>query len=138
MRNEEHAIRTVTSAYATAWNLHTAENFPQIFFPTADFVTFQGTWIKGAPEIQKAHTFIFSGPFKNTAISYQEELITFLGTDVAISRAKWELSGHDATGNPFASRTGMFIFVLHRTTQGWLIVAGQNTDIETEQIYKNQ
>jgi uncharacterized protein (TIGR02246 family) len=135
MSPDAQAIRSIANHYAAAWNQHDAKSFPEYFAEDADFVTFQGTWIKGRTGIQTAHQFIFDGPFKNTTIRYLEDTLALRGSDAAVLRAKWELTGADANGAAFAARTGIFIFVFHRVAGQWRLVAGQNTDIDSQQIY---
>jgi uncharacterized protein (TIGR02246 family) len=135
MTQDAQALRAIAAAYAAAWNQHDASSFSDFFAEDADFVTFQGIWIKGRAAIQTAHQFIFDGPFKNTSIRYLEDTQALRGSDAAVLRAKWELTGADAAGAAFPARTGMFIFVFHRLDGQWRLVAGQNTDIDSQQIY---
>jgi hypothetical protein len=69
----------------------------------------------------------YYGILKNSMLKFDRITVRFLRKGVAISHVNWELLGDARTQNP---RRGIFIFVLTRQNDGWLIEAAQNTEIE--------
>lgn len=129
---DEQIIKDAAQLYADLWNAHDAHRFNELFTETADFCTFQGIYLQGLPEIQKAHQFIFDGPFHNTFLTHKKTFLSIKSDDLAVYRSEWKLVFKDDREE---DRSGMFIFVMQKIDNEWKLVAGQNTDIAKEQIY---
>lgn len=141
--DEAENVRSVVTGFATAWNRHDMDAFGKLFAPDADFVNVAGTLWKGRQTIQAQHAYThgtiaadspgfgeedhpYYGIFKNSTLNFQQIDIRFLRKEVAIAHVRWEALGDARTPNP---RRGVFLFVLTRQNDGWLIAAAQNTEI---------
>ncbi|MGB8030545.1 MAG: SgcJ/EcaC family oxidoreductase [Terracidiphilus sp.] len=138
--NDEEDVRQVVSSFAETWNRHDMEAFGKLFAPDADFVNVAGDWWKGRQAIQMHHAYShgtipadtkgeplpYYGIFKTSTIRFTQADVRFLGKDVAVAHASWELLGDARTPNP---RHGLITFVLTRQEGAWLIAAAQNTEI---------
>ncbi len=141
--NDADEVRKVVAAFATAWNRHDMDAFGKLFAPDADFVNVAGDRWVGRKEIQLEHAYSHGtippsampkenpahyGIFKHSMMNFVHITdVHFLRNDVAVAHAAWELRGDARTPDP---RRGVFIFVLARQNDGWLIAAAQNTEID--------
>jgi uncharacterized protein (TIGR02246 family) len=123
-------VEAVAQAFADCWNRHDMEALSQLFADDAEFVNVVGLWWKGREEIKRAHEVIHSTIFKNSHLVVTKVAVRFLRPDIAIARSAWELTGHTGPGGELLpKRTGLLLFVLVRTGDGWRITDAQNTDI---------
>jgi ketosteroid isomerase-like protein len=140
--NDEQNARNVVAGFVTAWNHHDMDALGKLFAPDADFVNVAGTRWVGRKVIQAQHAYShgvipqsdlpkenprYYGIFRHSTMTFGHIGVRLLGKDVALAHVDWELRGDTRTQNP---RRGVFIFVLTRQNEGWLIAAAQNTEIE--------
>ena len=138
--NDKEAVRQVVSGFVHAWNHHDMEAFGKLFAPDADFVNVGGDWWKGRQAIQREHAYShgtipadtpgepprYFGIFKTSTMRFIQIDVRFVGKDMAVAHASWELLGDTRTPNP---RRGLFTFLLTRQDGAWWIAAAQNTEI---------
>ena len=140
--NDEEEVRKTVGGFAQSWNDHDMHGFGELFTTDADFVNVVGDWWKGRQEIQMQHAYShgtipadtkgfealrrYYGIFKSSTLRFSQVNTRFLGRDVAVSHATWELFGDTRTSNP---RHGLLTFVLTRQDGRWFIAAAQNTEI---------
>jgi uncharacterized protein (TIGR02246 family) len=100
-----------------------------LFADDADFVNVTGLWWHDRQAIEKAHHYGLTTFFRDSTLRAGRIKIRDLG-DVAVVQARMRLSGQIAPdGSTAEDRQTLFTFVLHRQTEGWLIVTAHNTDI---------
>jgi ketosteroid isomerase-like protein len=139
--NDAEEVRSVVAGFATAWNHHDMDAFGKLFATDADFVNVAGTRWVGRKEIQAQHAYShgaipqsalpkenprYYGIFKHSTMAFGHIGVRFLRKDVALARVDWELRGDARTQDV---RHGVFLFVLTRQNEGWLIATAQNTEI---------
>jgi Domain of unknown function (DUF4440) len=140
--NDEASIRNLVAGFTTAWNNHDMDAFGKLFAADAEFVNVTGILMKGRHEIQAHHAWSHAaipktthvpgtlpknyGIFKSSTMEFNDIDVRFLREDVALAHVKWQLFGDSRTSVP---RHGVFLFVVTRGKEGWLITAAQNTEI---------
>ena len=140
--NDAEDVRNVVSQFATAWNHHDMDAFGKLFAIDGDFVNVAGFLMRGQKDIQMHHAWSHGaiaentqvagtnpanyGVFKHSTMKFNRIDVRLLRKDVALAHVNWELVGDARTPTP---RHGMLLFVLTRQDGGWLIAAGQNTEI---------
>ena len=134
-------VRNVIAAFASTWNHHDMDAFGKLFAPDADFVNVAGVRWVGQREIQLRHAYAhgtipensvpgdnpaYYGIFKQSTLTFTHIDVRFLRKDVALAHADCELVGDARTQNV---RRCVLTFVLTHQSEGWLIAAAQNTEI---------
>jgi ketosteroid isomerase-like protein len=142
-QNDADDVRNVVAMFAATWNRHDLDAFGKLFSPDADFVNVSGVLWIGRQSIQAQHAYShgvipadspgfsevdrrYYGIFKNSTLKVDQIDVRFLRKEVAIAHVNWELLGDARTQNP---RRGVFMFVLTRQNDEWLVAAAQNTEI---------
>jgi uncharacterized protein (TIGR02246 family) len=138
--NDEQQVRQVVSGFAECWNRHDMQAFGRLFAPDADFVNVAGDWWKGRAAIEERHAYAhgtipvdtpgdlprYWGIFKDSTLRFTQIDVRFLRKDVAVAHVSMEMLGDARTPSP---RHTTATFILTREDSGWLIAAGQNTEI---------
>jgi len=125
-------IQAVFEAMAERWNRHDTRAYTSLWKEDCDFVNVLGMHRGSRAELKAELDYLHAGRFKNSQIRLERSKIRFLTPDLALAHLWWEMSGDP--GQPEyptngRNRHGVFTHVLERTTQGWRLVASQNTDV---------
>ena len=120
----------VLALWAQAWAVRDADALAALFADDAEFVNVVGLWWHDSAAIRTAHAYGFEVIFGDSDFEFTRHRVRSVGPDCAVVHAKWRLTGqYTPTGQDTSARYGIFTFVLERTTDRWLVVAAQNTDI---------
>ena len=127
---DEAVIRACVQQLVDAWNAGDGQALGVPFAEDADFMVWNGLFIKGRQAIAEGHQQLFNTIFKDTTNEMTVEAIRFLRDDVAVARvsACVYTAGGEKTGTPFRSGAKP-LFVLTKTAGRWQIDAFQNTPV---------
>lgn len=129
-RRQIEDAEDVVRGFVEHWNRHDMEAFAELFSEDAEFVNVVGAWWKGRAEIKEAHVLTHATLFRNSHLGVDEVTVRLLRPDVAVVRAKWNLTGQvSPSGEPLQPRSGILMTVLVVQDGHWKIVDAQNTDI---------
>ena len=119
---------TLVDTFVRAWNAHDMKVWGGLFAENGDFVSGVGGWLTGRAEIQANLERAHATYFKTTTLAASGTVVRLLGPDVAVLRFKTELTGRlDSEGKPAAPGRGLFLVVAVKQSDGWRIIAAQNT-----------
>lgn len=126
----ETLVKKVSVDFVQAWNEHRAERLGALFEADADFVNYVGMWWKSRGDVVQGHEHVFKGFLRQSLLKELSTTVRWLTSDIAVSRLHWELSGQlSPSGEPVPTRTGRLMLVIRMGSQGWRVVAAQNTDV---------
>jgi uncharacterized protein (TIGR02246 family) len=122
---DEAAIRAILRQMADAWNTGDGVAFAAPFAADADFIAFEGTHLKGRPEIAAFHVHAFDTVVKGTRLECRVQFVRFLSPELALmhSHAEVALPGE---ADPSPSRDSMELFVVAKTNGSWQAVGMMN------------
>jgi uncharacterized protein (TIGR02246 family) len=120
---DEHAVRTIVSDFATTWNAHDMQAFGQLFAENADFVVITGKLLKGRAEIQSYHSELTKQLYKDSHLVWNPVDVRFLGPEVALAHVSTEISFNEGRDK----RTSSALVVLTKEGPRWSIASVQNT-----------
>jgi uncharacterized protein (TIGR02246 family) len=126
---DEAAVHHVPQAFAAAWAKHDGHQLAMIMSDDVDFVNVGGDWLHGRTDFEVYHTRLLSGRFKESALTPLDTAVRFLRPDLAVLHWSWSLMGdrnEDLTLRK--PRLGIFTMIVEKRTEGWLVVAAQNTN----------
>lgn len=130
MNDPRQPVEQVVRAFGEAWNRHDMDAFAALFAEQAEFVNVVGLWWKGREEIKRAHIATHATLFKDSQLAIAEVAVRFVKPDVAIARARWQLTGHRApSGAALPVRKGVLVNLVVHADGRWRIVDSQNTDM---------
>jgi len=131
----EAAIRAALADQADAWNRHDARAWVAPFAADAEFINVLGMLLEGKAEIEKRHDEIFRGIFARSRVVVKTREVRLLGADAALAETDYELRDYDRlppgitpTDADGTLRTRLK-YVWARTSEGWRVVAAQNTAV---------
>ncbi|MHC5828558.1 MAG: SgcJ/EcaC family oxidoreductase, partial [Nostoc sp.] len=81
---DESAIRAFHRQMIDAWNRGSSEGFAAPFSETADFITFEGTHLKGRKEIAAFHQQLFDTVVKGTRLEGEVDFVRFVNSQLAL------------------------------------------------------
>ena len=81
---DESAIRAFLHKMIDAWNRGSGEGFAAPFSKTADFITFEGTHLKGRKEIAAFHQQAFDTVVKGTRLEGEVNFVRFVNSQLAL------------------------------------------------------
>lgn len=120
----------IVTRWREAWNAADAGKLATLFAEDAEFVNVVGLWWHDRESIRQAHDFGFRTIFPGSRMTMDEPRVRYLGENGAVVHSRWHLAGQvSPTGEPAGTREGIFVFVLERRAEGWIVVAAQNTDV---------
>ena len=117
--------------FVEAWNKHDPDALASLFGEDADFVNVTGLWWHDRASIRTAHAYGLATIFNESSLTVDDITVKQLSDDIAVVHARMTLSGQTPVGaieRP-GSRTSLFSFVVHRTSERWLCVAAHDTDV---------
>ena len=121
--SDEEAIRKVMADYDGTWNQHDVKAHAQLFTEDADFVDVVGAYLKGRSEIERQHTEMHTGQYKDSHMTTISVAVRFLRPDVAVVHRAAEL----VSGRGSVKRRMFVTGVMTKQDNRWLIAAAQNT-----------
>jgi uncharacterized protein (TIGR02246 family) len=124
----ESAIAALFEKLIAAWNSGNGEAYGQAFTGDADYVAFDGTRLKGRPEIVRVHQQLFDTHLRGSSLSGTIESIRFANPDVAVVHAIGDtrLAGHN---KPSPERHSIQTFIALRRDEDWRFIAFHNSRI---------
>jgi uncharacterized protein (TIGR02246 family) len=116
---DEDAIRAIPQQLIDAWNTGRGEAFAAPFTEEADFVAFEGTYLKGRHEIALFHQQIFDTVVKGSRLEDGEvKFVRFLSSQLAVMHcvSRMTLAGRT---DPSPGRDSMQLFVVAKRDGEW-------------------
>ncbi|MFC7394189.1 SgcJ/EcaC family oxidoreductase [Scopulibacillus cellulosilyticus] len=128
------ALKALFKNLAEAWNNADGEAYGQCFTNDADYVTFNGTHLKGRKEIAKVHQWLFNGPLNGSKMSYDgmhDFSPRYITPDVAIIHGKGEVSLPESQdpGDRLSINTNVVV----KEGGKWFITAFHNCRVQSFQ-----
>jgi len=125
---DEEAIRHLIAGMDEAFNAHKPDT--ALFTRDADFINVNGTWLRGASEIERGRRAAFETRLKNATTRSVEVRIRFIRPDVAIANVISETAGVTTSdGRELPAQRELNIRVLTKEHGQWLVTAFQNTPL---------
>lgn len=123
---DESAIRAFHRQMIDAWNRGSSEGFAAPFSETADFITFEGTHLKGRKEIAAFHQQLFDTVVKGTRLEGEVDFVRFVNSQLALMLVviRVILPGQTETS---PSRDSLPLYVVTKGDEGWQIEGLLNT-----------
>lgn len=123
---DESAIRDLPRQMVDAWNRGSSEGFAAPFSETADFITFEGTHLKGRKEIAAFHQQAFDTVVKGTRLEGKVNFVRLVHSQLALMLVEIGviLPGQTETS---PSRDSLPLYVLTKRGEGWQIEGLLNT-----------
>jgi len=84
---DRQAIMQLFAQMSEAWNKGDAESFAACFTDDADYVTFNGSHLKGRREIADVHARLWSGVLRGSLLLGSSQELRFAAPDVALVHA---------------------------------------------------
>jgi uncharacterized protein (TIGR02246 family) len=127
---DEGAVKQLALRWQEAWNRHDMDALASLVAEDIDFVAVGAAWMKGRKAFKEVQTRTHSMQFKESVWTPTAVEVKFLEPDTALVHVNWSLKGDkDADGTPRPSRRGIHTWVVTRQPGGWIIQAGQNTNV---------
>ncbi|WP_353471350.1 SgcJ/EcaC family oxidoreductase [Salipiger sp. H15] len=118
------------AAFARAWATREGAAIAALFAEDAEFVNVTGLWWTGREAIARPHDYALKSFFAATTLRPGRIAVRMLGTDHAVVRCRFHMTGQRAPdGTAAGPRQTILIFVLERRAEGWQAVAAQNTEV---------
>ena len=120
----------IPAAFAAAWAARDAQQLASLFAEDADFVNVVGLWWRNRTDIERAHHYGLTTFFKASELSARRVETKLISDTVAMVHVRWCLRGQSGrNGEALGDRSSVMLFVAEQRTEGWVVVAAQNTDI---------
>lgn len=128
------AIDRLIAAMVAAWNAHDARAYVATLTEDADFTNVFGILVQGRAAIERSHTAIFEGMFKDSTLSTTKTRIRLLSPEIASVDVHWEMIGaRDPQGKEWPKRYGLLSAIATTSAQGdgdgWLFAVFHNQDL---------
>ena len=128
---DEAAIRKLVQQVQDGWNAHDGKAFAAPFAPDADYVVVNGMRVQGREAIEKGHTELFTGIYKNSRNVATINRIRFLRPDVGVVHNECNLL-HHLSDSETRKGHAMNTMVMTKENGKWSIAAFHNTPIRAE------
>ena len=132
------AVHALLEAFEAAWNRHDAAAMAAFLTEDAEWVNVVGWWWRGKSRVQQGWDWIHRVLFKNTEWHADSVATRFPTSDTAIISITGTTGPYmlpDGTAVPI-KRDRISIFMV-KHVEGWLIAAGQNSEINPEAEHLN-
>jgi uncharacterized protein (TIGR02246 family) len=124
------ALQALPVTWIRYWNSHNMDSMGTMLTEDVDFVTVAGTESKGKAAAVAQHKRTHSMQFKNSIFSIDSVDIKYVKPDLAIIHFGWGISGDlDPDGTPRQPRHGIFLWVVIKHNERWLLLAVSNVNI---------
>ncbi len=123
---DEDAIKKVFADFAAAWEKDDLKGMAAFWTDDGDLINPGGRVGKGRSEVEKLLADEHSSVFKGTRITFTNGEIRFVGRDVAIYDAAYEIVGaHGPDGKELPAQKGLLTSVLAKKDGQWRTVAAR-------------
>jgi uncharacterized protein (TIGR02246 family) len=124
----ETEIAALFDRLIAAWNAGNAEAYGQAFSRDADYVAFDGTHLRGRPEIVRVHRQLFETHLRGSTLLGKITSVRLLHPDIAVVHAEGDmkLAGHS---RPSPERHSIQTFVALNDGTEWRFTAFHNSRI---------
>jgi uncharacterized protein (TIGR02246 family) len=116
---DEKAIRAAFQTMSADWSRADAGAIAKRWTADGDMAVSDGSYARGAAEIQKWFATQFAGPYKGTKFTSTTSSVRFIKPDVAIATGDWIVAGIQGSG----MRGGKFTAVLVKESGAWRVTA---------------
>jgi uncharacterized protein (TIGR02246 family) len=123
---DETKIKEIHAGMIEAWNRGSGTGFAAPFSPTADFIAFEGSQLKGRVQIAQFHQMLFDTSLKKTRLEGGVHWVRFLRPDFAVLHA-WGTTTLPGQTNASPSRDSMQLFVCTKLGGHWQFEVMQNS-----------
>jgi uncharacterized protein (TIGR02246 family) len=123
---DETKLKQMHAQMIDAWNRGSGAGFAASFSPSADFIAFEGSQLKGRAQIAQFHQMLFETSLKNTRLEGGVHFVRFLRPDLAVLHA-WGTTTLPGQTNASPSRDSMQLFVCTWHDGHWQFDAMQNS-----------
>jgi uncharacterized protein (TIGR02246 family) len=123
---DESAIRDFHRQMIDAWNQSSGEGFAAPFSETADFITFEGTHLKGRKEIAAFHQQAFDTVVKGTRLEGEVSFVRLVNSQLALMLVVIRVILPGQTESS-PSRDSLPLYVVTKRDEGWQIEGLLNT-----------
>jgi uncharacterized protein (TIGR02246 family) len=126
---DDAALSNLYQQVIEGWNRGSGEVFAAPFTDDADFVAFDGTYLKGRQEIASAHQQLFDTFLKGTRLVGKVRNLRYLTPEVAVMIA---VGGTVMPGQPDleVERNSIHTFVAVKHDDTWRFAAFQNSRVQ--------
>lgn len=123
------AIKRLENINAEGWAEGDGEKMASVFTLDADYITFNGDWLKGNQEIAEVHQELFDGVLEGSSLANRNiRSIRFIGDDVAILHMTGAVL-QEGRNEPAKSRNSIQTLVAQKENNLWKFVAFHNARI---------
>ena len=123
---DETKIKEMHAGMIESWNRGSGAGFAAPFSPTADFIAFEGSQLKGRAQIAQFHQMLFDTSLKGTRLEGGVHFLRFLSSDVVVLHT-WATTALPGQTSASSSRDSMQLFVCTKHDGYWQFDAMQNS-----------
>ena len=129
---DRDAIKSIATRWQDAWNRHDMTALSELVAEDVDFITVAGTWLTSRKAFHDHHAKRHEMQFKESIWTTGTTAVKFIKPDIAVAHVEWRMKNdRDPDGTPRRPRNGIFTWVLEKRKGKWVLVASQNTNINT-------
>jgi uncharacterized protein (TIGR02246 family) len=127
--SDEQLLRELPKIFSTAVNNNDAYGLAEIMADDVDYVNVAAAFLHSRGDVEKHHVALFTGIMSSSIFEPLQVSVRFLHPDIAIVHWSWTASGDQNNDGTLRSRRyGIMTMVAERQTEGWKVVAVQNTN----------
>ncbi|WP_437675490.1 SgcJ/EcaC family oxidoreductase [Sorangium sp. So ce131] len=126
---DEAAIRRMFEALCEAWAREGASAVDAFYTPDSDYVTFDGSWLRGREANRRVHEELFAGVLAGTRLVGEIEGVRFLGPDAAVVVSTGAVLWPWQRTAPAARRSRQTVVVVRGDDGRWRVASFQNTRV---------
>lgn len=126
--DDEAAIRALYAALADAWARGDTGALEELYTADSDYVTFDGSWLRGLEHNRRVHVDLFRGVLAGTRMVARIESIRSVTEDVAVVISTGALLWPWQKEIPARRRSRQTLVVVRRDGR-WKIASFQNTRV---------
>lgn len=130
------AIRQLEQINAEGWSEGNGDKMASVFTAKADYVTFNGEWLKGNKEIANVHQELFDGVLKGSSLANRNiRSIQFFTDNVAIIHMTGAVL-QKGKNKPAKSRNSIQTLIAKKENNEWRFVAFHNARIKRISLWE--
>lgn len=126
---DEAAIRRMFEALCEAWAREGARAVDAFYTPDSDYVTFDGSWLRGREANRRTHEELFAGVLAGTRLVGEVEGVRFLGPDAAVVVSTGAVLWPWQRTAPADRRSRQTLVVVRGDDGRWRVASFQNTRV---------
>ncbi|WP_437801092.1 SgcJ/EcaC family oxidoreductase [Sorangium sp. So ce693] len=126
---DEAAIRRMFKALSEAWAREGASAVDAFYTPDSDYVTFDGSWLRGREANRRVHEELFAGVLAGTRLVSEIESVRFLSPNAAVVVSTGALLWPWQKTAPASRRSRQMTVVVRGDDGRWQVAAFQNTRV---------